>query len=109
MSYTPTEWKAGDKITSTKLNKLENGVANSGALIVHDDESTGALDKTWAEINAAAPLVYLDTGDAYAYLGSSPVRHGDSYYCNFRLGVNYIEFATTTEDGYPVFIDNKNY
>lgn len=31
MSYTPTNWKTGDKITAEKLNKLENGVGNSEA------------------------------------------------------------------------------
>lgn len=29
MSYNPTEWKNGDLITADKLNKLENGVAES--------------------------------------------------------------------------------
>ena len=28
MSYEPTNWKAGDTITSAKLNKIEQGVAN---------------------------------------------------------------------------------
>lgn len=27
MSYTPTEWKTGDVVTSEKLNKVENGLA----------------------------------------------------------------------------------
>lgn len=30
MSYTPTVWQTGDVITAEKLNKLENGVANTG-------------------------------------------------------------------------------
>lgn len=30
MSYTPTEWKSGDVITSENLNKLEQGVAAAG-------------------------------------------------------------------------------
>ena len=29
MSYTPTEWKSGDVVTSAKLNKLEQGVADA--------------------------------------------------------------------------------
>ena len=29
MSYTPTTWQSGDVITSTKLNKLEQGVAGN--------------------------------------------------------------------------------
>lgn len=56
MSYTPTEWKTGDTITAEKLNKLEQGVADSGggggALIVNSTYDDGAytLDKTWKEI-----------------------------------------------------------
>lgn len=30
MSYTPTNWKAGDTVTSTKLNKMEQGIVNAG-------------------------------------------------------------------------------
>ena len=30
MAYTPTTWATGDTITATKLNKLEQGVANAG-------------------------------------------------------------------------------
>lgn len=26
MSYEPTNWKSGDKVTSTRLNKIENGI-----------------------------------------------------------------------------------
>lgn len=28
MSYTPTTWKTGDTVSSTKLNKIENGIAD---------------------------------------------------------------------------------
>ncbi len=30
MSYEPTNWKTGDVVTSAKLNKLEQGVADAG-------------------------------------------------------------------------------
>lgn len=30
MSYTPTNWKAGDTVTSAKLNKIEQGIVNAG-------------------------------------------------------------------------------
>lgn len=66
MSYEPTNWKAGDVVTSAKLNKLEQGVAaGSGVLVVHmtvdDATSIGTLDKTWQEIYDAAQngLVFL--------------------------------------------------
>ena len=57
--YTPTEWKAGDTVTSAKLNKLEQGVASRGFLIINGtwDEYDGhdicTLDKTWTEIQAS--------------------------------------------------------
>lgn len=34
MSYTPTTWTTGDTITATKLNKIENGIANAGGAAV---------------------------------------------------------------------------
>ena len=33
MSYEPTEWKAGDTVTSAKLNKIEQGIANNNVII----------------------------------------------------------------------------
>ena len=51
MSYTPTNWKAGDTVTSEKLNKIEQGIAENilpHTLIVNYDEGVG--DKTWQEI-----------------------------------------------------------
>lgn len=40
MSYTPTVWRTGDKVTSAKLNKLEQGVANAGSDIEIEVDST---------------------------------------------------------------------
>ena len=46
MSYTPTTWTTGDTITATKLNKIEQGIADSGGggydaevHIYHDNNS----------------------------------------------------------------------
>lgn len=65
MAYDPTVWKSGDTITSAKLNKLENGLAEAsgggtggGVLKISVTEQAGGtqavMDKTWAEINEAA-------------------------------------------------------
>ena len=44
MSYEPTEWKKGDKITAEKMNKLESGVANiSGIFLLDIQEINGKL------------------------------------------------------------------
>lgn len=58
MSYEPTVWKDGDLVTSAKLNKLEQGVANGVANGVNfeivnmelSDQGNPSLDKTAGEI-----------------------------------------------------------
>lgn len=34
MSYTPTQWKAGDTVTSAKLNKMEQGIAGGANILI---------------------------------------------------------------------------
>lgn len=67
MSYIPTVWKSGDIVSSEKLNKLEQGVADatSESIIVEETDAwleeniaqeTGyALDSSLTMSNAAAP------------------------------------------------------
>lgn len=52
MAYTPTTWNTGDDVTATKLNKIENGIANAGNAVIITETNTnnGTLDKTFAEI-----------------------------------------------------------
>lgn len=62
MSYTPTNWKTGDIVTSEKLNKLENGVADAGGsgwlvVGVTDDGTASICNKTAGEILSASPFV----------------------------------------------------
>ncbi len=49
MAYTPTTWVTGDDVTATKLNKIENGIANAGSAVIIT-ETNETLDKTFAEI-----------------------------------------------------------
>lgn len=65
MAYTPTTWTTGDTITATKLNKLEQGVANAGsALIVTSSivNNKETMDKTVQEIydafTSGTPVYY---------------------------------------------------
>lgn len=80
MSYEPTTWKSGDIVTSAKLNKLEQGVANAGGCLVvnvnvEGDPQSGAtytLDKTWQEIydtvTSGTPVfLFLTSVENYAY------------------------------------------
>lgn len=53
MAYTPTNWVTGDTVTATKLNKLEQGVANAGSALICTCSWNGGdyvLDKTAKEI-----------------------------------------------------------
>lgn len=77
MAYDPTVWKSGDTITSAKLNKLENGLAEAsgggtggGVLkigVAMDTSSTPptvVMDKTWAEIaDADFAVCPMENGD----------------------------------------------
>lgn len=65
MAYTPTEWKKGDIVSSAKLNKMEEGIANAGPLVVtlipsgSMENLTLTTDKTTAEIFTALPMAYF--------------------------------------------------
>lgn len=51
MAYTPTTWVTGDTVTATKMNKIENGIANAGGggLIGYENAE---LDKNYNELMA---------------------------------------------------------
>lgn len=109
--YEPTEWKKGDVVTSAKLNKLEQGVANAGVLIANvivtgeDPDQTITLDKTWQEIADADFCVIRSTEETAE---DSLVM----FYCVQRVGTElgtYIvdlgssSFITDSPNGYPVY------
>ena len=54
MSYEPTNWKKGDKITSVRLNKIENGIQGN-------DSEIGALKE---DLNSKVSTVNGQTPDA---------------------------------------------
>lgn len=112
MAYDPTNWKSGDVVTAAKLNKLEQGVANSGGvLVVGVNSETGVLDKTWQEIHDAAAtgcvLLVNDMGEELinyplvnVWQDSSEEHiYGASFF--YYAGSNLIDFATDSADGYP--------
>ena len=118
MAYTPTTWNTGDTITATKLNKLENGVANAGsALIVTSSEVNGVqtMDKTVQEIYDAlmsgTPVYYKwnygvpSNYSSYSWL--APISYIYTYDTAdlIRLAVSrpaYNNGSTTL--GYTIFI-----
>lgn len=71
MAYDPTVWKSGDTITSAKLNKLENGLAEAsgggtggGVLMVIADEPM-ASPPSWVTDLFDGYLIY-ETNVTYA-------------------------------------------
>lgn len=105
MSYEPTTWKSGDTVTSAKLNKMEQGIANAGGggLVVTDTE--GTLNKTWQEIHDAAltgvvAVLNMSSETTFSitfveYVGES----GGEYYLDTMKSTSYL---TDSADGYPV-------
>lgn len=102
MSYTPTNWKSGDVVTSAKLNKLEQGVAGAGDVtIVHAVNET--LDMTAGAILDAAQnrivVLVVDGGDSYQM--GAPLAA--SYFANSYhfVAVGGAEFSASAADEYP--------
>lgn len=100
------------KIISDGTPSGGGGGGGSGALIVHDTD--GTLDKTWAEINAAAPLVWeLAAGGDYPGGDYRPLVSCGStdggFYATFVSFPNRAtgDYITYSEDGYPVFVTDE--
>ena len=70
MAYEPTNWQAGDVVTSAKLNKIEQGIAGHNMVegIVDEENETVTLNKTWQEIwdnNYTSIMVTTKSDDSY--------------------------------------------
>ena len=104
MSYTPTEWKSGDVVTSAKLNKIEEGIASSGGVLVVGI-SDGALNKTWQEIHDAGFAVTFGDGVTCGYMTSISIAAEDGEYLvsfwTYGQGDPML-FIADSADGYPV-------
>ena len=106
MSYEPTNWKTGDVVTSAKLNKLENGVAGAGGvLVVHDND--GTLDKTWKEIRDAmgtgiAIVSSIFDEETNTDIITQALISGNEY----QVIVNGGSYISDSENGYPVYSSN---
>lgn len=102
MAYTPTNWVTGDTITATKLNKLEQGVANAGGggLIGYEN---GELDKNYNELMAmvesgTVPWIideFDDPPDIYTRVLPLTYMHTD--------GSNYTVLFGCADDGNQLY------
>ena len=113
MAYTPTVWASGDTIDATKLNKIEQGIANAGSVMVVDctTSSPYTLDHTFADIynalRAGTPVYIRIVKDA----GSDWETQYWSEYCfcpvirAFKYDVSYRLCAVNAMNG---VINNAN-
>lgn len=123
MAYDPTVWKSGDTITSAKLNKLENCLAEAsgggtgGGVLVANDEN-GTLDKTWLEIATAigaGTLVVIPSTNEYdgklVGAGNCRINNAIKEPTGYMLytdcsGKEIYAYIATSADGYPVANDD---
>ena len=114
MSYEPTNWKSGDTVTSAKLNKLEQGVANAGGgyLIANMTvvNEKFVLDKTAGEIlsafeNGVVMVKFSDSGEIdYQPIIFAVLAEGE--YAFATIGIRQGEllpfvFTASSADDYP--------
>ena len=103
MSYTPTNWATGDVITAEKLNKLEQGVASGGGVLIVTG-TNGTLDKTWQEIYDApfAVIKKDDDGERYAYPVFSVYEDSGEYGVAIMGGSGrVITYSSSSASGFP--------
>lgn len=108
MSYIPTVWASGDIVTSTKLNKLENGVANAGggggAFIVYVGDND-TLDKTWQEIYDAftsGTIALILAGQGENAMANAVISAGYNEIAQaYLVGTNGGNFSCESADDYP--------
>ena len=114
MAYNPTNWQTGDVVTSAKLNKIEDGIANSGAVLCLRptyENRTLTLDKTYKEIFDAVSggtfvfIVFPSIDDNYEVVEGicetryvESVGYSDDEYYVYSAAFNY---TAQTEDDYP--------
>ena len=73
MAYEPTTWRSGDIVTSEKLNKMEQGIANGTVMLTKDEQ--GRLPITYSALKAA-----VLAGGTYRF--SDITDDGDLYQAN---------------------------
>lgn len=112
MPYTPTEWKTGDIVSSERMNKIENELANSsggGGVFIVTSDSEYRLDKTYQEIyNAliggknvliADNTFYQSPGYSYYTVGDFGFN-GDNFY---YVQTQNKRYTCQTPSDYPIF------
>lgn len=72
MSYEPHTWVAGETVTPSKLNHIEQGIANGGGGVLFVTDNDGTLSHTWQEVADAIEnnqMVFLKIESSGSFSG----------------------------------------
>lgn len=108
MAYTPKTWGTGDRVRTTDLNHIEQGIANAGSAMIatvsysHEEAyPQGALNKTFAEIYNA-----LKSGTpVYVKAGKETSGPSSDYACG--MGLLPVLSAIKYDALYRVYVSDK--
>lgn len=101
MSYEPTNWKDGDLVTSAKLNKIEQGIAAGGGVLIAHDEN-GTLDKTWQEIyDADACIINVSTDSSKAFAFVVAAEYAPKLQAYMIMTQDETAYTASSSDDYP--------
>lgn len=112
MSYTVTDWKTGDYITVSKLNKIEQGIAAaSSAIQIIGFSAYSAngftLDHTFKwiydAVSSGSLIVVLHEGRSGYVKGISFYEESDYFFGGVEIGSPFLNSVTTDQwNGYPM-------
>lgn len=121
MSYNPTQWSAGDTVTSAKLNKIEQGIRNNGFLeinvIIDEETLQPCLDKTWQEIyDANISIINMPSSGAGGKIEYIPIhsivtsigRDEEDYFVSAAIGHSSVMFYAATPNDYPTTLADSD-
>lgn len=111
MAYEPTNWQAGDVVTSAKLNKMEQGIARNDVVeCITEDitfSSNAALNKTWQEIwdnNYTSIMITNGSSKQYgSIIGLSEATDDSPYIVMIVTTSSPKTFSCISPDDYPSY------
>lgn len=109
MSYTPTNWKSGDVVTSAKLNNIEQGIANATLLVNATQSDSGLTCDTKASVmynaitNGQTIVINIpEIGGAFTVITATAANNRYEFLVYYD---EYVTFAATSGDDYPTASD----
>ena len=109
MSYNPTNWSDGDLVTSAKLNKIEQGIADSGNVIVlevnlSDEHPTIPMKfKDIVQCAQQNKLLFIKvTENNLIFYGQIVELNSYTKEIVILFGSDPLGFSAASDDDYPV-------